>query len=56
MTLLISALARLKLAVEGGDGVDYGALFVFAELGVDGESQDLGGGGLSHGEIAGLVA
>ena len=44
------------LCVEGADGLDYGLLLVFAEFGVEGEGEDLGGGGFGVGEVAGLVA
>src|ERR1700692_2341376 len=42
--------------VEGGDGVDYGLLFVLAQLRVDGQSQDLGGSLFGGWEIAAAVA
>ncbi len=41
---------------EGGDGFHDGYLFVFAELGVEGKREDLGGGLFGMGEVAGLVA
>ena len=45
-----------SLAVEAGYRFDHRALLVFAEFGVDWESEDFGGGGLGDGEVAGLVA
>jgi len=41
--------------VEGGDGVDYGLLLVFAEFGVHREREDFVGGGFADGEVALLV-
>ena len=38
------------------DGFDDGVLLVFAELGVDGEGEDFGGGAFGVGEVAGFVA
>ncbi len=45
----------MGLRVEVPDGVDDGPLLVFAQLGVDREGQDLGGGPLAYGEVTGLV-
>ena len=42
--------------VEGVDGGDDGVLLVFAELGVDWQGENLGGGSLGFGEVTGTVA
>ena len=42
--------------VEAADGFDDRLHFVFAEAGVHGQREDLGGGAFGVGEVAGFVA